>query len=254
MTSSHLSNEEIKKCPNCNNTYWIINEKGNAVRCKCFEIEKMNRRLRFANLPPAFSEMTLKTFKSSVYQQQDSKNKISVIVSAVKTYMENFDEMQAEGKGLYLYSHTKGSGKTRLIASIANELIKEHQVKFATSISILNEIKKTYDKESKDNESKLMEDLSNTEILIIDDFGVEKAKDFNNQRFYHLINERYINKKVTFYTSNHSLNELEYDERITNRIKEQAFQLQFPEESVRELIAKQNSKMLVDKVMQGGAV
>lgn len=235
----------------------MINDKGNAVRCECFEKEKMNRRLRFANIPPTFKDMQLNTFKKSVYQLQDSKDKIDVIVSAVKTYLTNFEEMQSEGKGLYLYSNTKGSGKTRLIASVANKLLENHQVKFATSTAILQEIKKTWeDKEKskdKQSESKLIEDLINTEILIIDDFGTEQVKDWNNERFYHIINERYINKKVTLYTSNYSLNELNYDDRITNRIKEQAFQLPFPEESVRELIAKQNSIMLADKIMQGGA-
>lgn len=232
----------------------MINDKGNAVRCECFEKEKMNRRLRFANIPPTFKDMQLNTFKKSVYQLQDSKDKIDVIVSAVKTYLTNFEEMQSEGKGLYLYSNTKGSGKTRLIASVANKLLENHQVKFATSTAILQEIKKTWeDKEKgkdKQSESKLIEDLINTEILIIDDFGTEQVKDWNNERFYHIINERYINKKVTLYTSNYSLNELNYDDRITNRIKEQAFQLPFPEESVRELLAKQNSIMLADKIVQ----
>lgn len=214
----------------------------------------MNRRLRFANIPPTFKDMQLNTFKKSVYQLQDSKDKIDVIVSAVKTYLTNFEEMQSEGKGLYLYSNTKGSGKTRLIASVANKLLENHQVKFATSTAILQEIKKTWEEKGKDkqSESKLIEDLINTEILIIDDFGTEQVKDWNNERFYHIINERYINKKVTLYTSNYSLNELNYDDRITNRIKEQAFQLPFPEESVRELIAKQNSIMLADKIVQGG--
>lgn len=215
----------------------------------------MNRRLRFANIPPTFKDMQLNTFKKSVYQLQDSKDKIDVIVGAVKTYLTNFEEMQLEGKGLYLYSNTKGSGKTRLIASVANKLLENHQVKFATSTAILQEIKKTWDVKDKEkqSESKLIEDLINTEILIIDDFGTEQVKDWNNERFYHIINERYINKKVTLYTSNYSLNELNYDERITNRIKEQAFQLPFPEESVRELIAKQNNIMLAEKIMQGGA-
>lgn len=248
-----MSKEENKICPICNNSYWTINDNGNAVRCKCFEKEKMNRRLRFANIPPTFKDMQLNTFRTSVYQLQDSKDKINVIVSAVKTYLANFNEMQSEGKGLYLYSNTKGSGKTRLIASVANKLLENHQVKFATSTAILQEIKKTWGDKAEQSESKLIQDLINTEILIIDDFGTEKVKDWNNERFYHLINERYINKKVTLYTSNHALNELEYDERITNRIKEQAFQLPFPEESVRDLIAKQNSIMLADKIMQGGA-
>ena len=48
------------------------------------------------------------------------------------------------------------------------------------------------------------------------------------------------------YTSNLSLQDLKYDDRITNRIKERTFQLPFPEESVRELIAEQNRRALIE--------
>lgn len=247
MTSSESSKES--ECRICNNSYWVINENGNAVRCQCFGKERINRRLRFACIPEKFKDMKLNTFRTAVYKLQDSKDKIAVVVSAIKTYLENFEEMQANGKGLYLFSDTKGSGKTRLAASIANSLLENHQVKFATSTAILQEIKKTYDKKSEQSESKLFDDLINIEILVIDDFGTEQVKDWNDERFYYLINERYNNRKVTIFTSNYSLETLDYDDRIINRIKEQAFQLHFPEESVRELIAYENSKMLADKII-----
>lgn len=208
----------------------------------------MKRRLRFASIPEKYREMKLNSFRTSVYKLPDSKEKIGLVVSAVKTYLANFEEMQANGKGLYLFSETKGSGKTRLAASIANNLLENHSVKFATSTAILQEIKNTWDRDSQQTESKLLDDLINVEILVIDDFGTEKVKDWNNERFYHLINERYINRKVTIFTSNYSLDNLDYDDRIINRIKEQAFQLHFPEESVRELIAMENSMMLADKM------
>lgn len=193
--------------------------------------------------------MKLSTFSVSVYLNKDSKEKINVVVSAIKTYLDNFEEMQSKGKGLYLFSETKGSGKTRLAASLANHLLEKHQVKFATSTAILNEIKRTWESKSDQSESKLFDDLVNVEILVIDDFGTEKVKDWNNEKFYHLINERYSNQKVTIFTSNYSLDNLNYDDRIVNRIKEQAFQLHFPEESVREKIAMDNSVMLAEKIM-----
>ena len=66
------------------------------------------------------------------------------------------------------------------------------------------------------------------------------------ERFYSIINGRYQDKLITMYTSNLSLDDLRYDDRITNRIKERTFQLPFPEESVRELIAEKNRKALIE--------
>lgn len=163
------------------------------------------------------------------------------IAETIKWYLEHLPEQIEAGKGLYLWSDTKGSGKTMLAAALANELINNHKryVKFATSLDILDEIKATYSNEG--NESKLLKDLVNTDILIIDDFGTERSSDWAGEKFYQIVNNRYINKKVTFYTSNYDLQTLKYDDRITNRIRERSYLIHFPEESVREVKARQEN-------------
>ena len=127
-----------------------------------------------------------------------------------------------------------------LITALANELINKHKryVKFATSLDILGEIRATYDKRSEETESRLLKDLADTEFLVIDDFGTERITDWVGDMFYQIINNRYINKKVTFFTSNSDLKTLKYDDRITNRIRERSYLVHFPEESVREFKAK----------------
>lgn len=143
-----------------------------------------------------------------------------------------------------MWSDTKGSGKTMVAAALANELINEHHryVKFATSLDILDEIRNTYNKSSEETESKLLKDLVTSEFLIIDDFGTERATDWAGEKFYQIVNKRYVNKKVTIYTSNYDLRTLKYDDRITNRIKERSYIAHFPEESVREVIAREQNQ------------
>lgn len=221
-----------------------------ARECSCGIRKKqiMNNRLSFANIPDAFKDIRLDSFDIQAYNTSESRNKAEIAVKCVKYWLSEFEALKDRGMGLYLYSKTKGSGKTRMAVSIANELIyeKECQVKFCTSLQILNEIKASWDKQSDKSESKLLDFLSTSEILIIDDFGTEQSdKPWINERFYQIINNRYIDKKVTIFTSNERLDLLKYDERITNRIKERVFQVPFPEESVREIIAKQNMVELV---------
>ena len=129
-----------------------------------------------------------------------------------------------------------------MASALANELINEHKrlVKFATSLDILDEIRSTYDEKSEQTESKLLHDLVNTEFLVIDDFGTERATDWAREKFYQIVNKRYIDRKVTFFTSNYDLKTLKYDDRISNRIRERAFLVHFPEESVREYKARQD--------------
>ena len=120
--------------------------------------------------------------------------------------------------------------------ALANELINKHHkfVKFATSLDILDEIRATYNKDNDETEDTLLKDLSRADILVIDDFGTERATDWAGEKFYQIVNKRYINNKITIYTSNYDLTKLRYDDRITNRIREKSYIIHFPEESVRE--------------------
>lgn len=181
--------------------------------------------------------------------KSDSRLFIKNAIKSVNYWLDNLDDMMKRGIGLYFHSNTKGSGKTRMAVSIANELLdRKIQVKFATSLQIINEIKSTWSHDSELNESKLLEQLSTTTVLIIDDFGTEQYKDWIGERFYSIINQRYVDNKVTIFTSNYNLKNIDYDERIVNRIKERTYQIPFPEESVREHIAEENRKELFDGI------
>lgn len=211
-----------------------------AKECECRAKEIAESRLRFANIPELFRELTLKTFRADIYREPESVVKINLACNIVKRYLANFEEMEAAGMGLYLVSHTKGSGKTRMAAGIANELMaREKQVKFAVSSAILKEIKDTWHEGSDYTESRLIDQLCLTEVLIVDDFGAEKISDWVNEKFYQILNERYVRRKVTIFTSNEKLCESKYDERIISRLKENCYEVDFPEESVRELLAEQ---------------
>ena len=236
-------------CPICHNSGWEFLKdggQGTVRECVCGIRQKqiMNSRLSFANLPENFKNVRFNNFDTSVYEDVKSRNKAETAVKAVNHWLNNFEDMQERGMGLYLYSAAKGSGKTRMAASIANELIyeKKMQVKFATSLQILSEIKASWDNHT---ESKLLGFLSTTAILIIDDFGIEQPRDWIGEKFYQIVNNRYVDKKITIFTSNARLDLLEYDDRITNRIKERAFQIPFPEESVRDIISKRNMVELI---------
>ena len=148
MSSGLLSRDSGKSskdsdiCPICGGTEWItevVNGVEMASPCKCREENRMRRRIRFAEIPEAFKDMTLATFRTSVYKAPESRRTINVACAMIKEYIGAFDEAKSTGMGLYLYSRTKGSGKTRMAASLANEIMQKHDtgVKFATSMNIL---------------------------------------------------------------------------------------------------------------------
>lgn len=248
------SSKDSDVCPVCHGSEWILTEKNGietATPCKCRERAIMSRRLRFADIPEAFRGMGLKTFRVDVYRQPDSKKKVADACRIVKAYLSDFEHQKEQGMGLFIWSRTKGSGKTRIAAGIANELMKNYAVKFAVSLTILQEIKNTWRRDAEYSENQLLDALCTTDILVIDDFGVERPADWISDKLYQIINERYINKRVTIFTSNESLETLQYDDRITNRIKERTYQIAFPEESVRDHIAEQHQEDMLQKLLNG---
>lgn len=249
-TSSSMGSEI---CSKCGGTGFILSldEEGRSYAddCECREQMLLTRRLELAEIPEAFKDYTLGTFSLAAYQTEEAKKIAAQACGIVKNWIDNFDSMKDRGMGLYFHSSTKGSGKTRMAASVANYIMHNTslQVRFITSTKILSEIQATWDDRER-SESKLLNDLIRLSVLVIDDFGTEKVKDWAEQRFFQIINERYISNRPTIFTSNYSLDRLEYDDRITNRIKERTYQIAFPEESVRETIMKQNHEDLIKNI------
>lgn len=253
LNSQTKSEQPLKsKCSKCGGSHYILSydQEGRpiATPCECLGKEIAESKLRFADIPEMYSDSDFESFKDVYYKD---KKEIRFILAVCRNYVDNYGKKRSEGEGLYFYSQTKGSGKTMLTTAIAHELQKKDvTVKFSTSPTIIREIKKTWEEKGQ-GESKLLHDLAAVEVLIIDDFGTEKVADWINEKFFQIINERYVTKKPTIISSNYSVDELVYDERIGNRLKERNIVLHFPEESVRDLIGKLRLEKLREELANG---
>lgn len=247
------------ECPKCGGTGWIWSRNEDGIpyceECPCGIRKKiiLQNQLQFAEMPEMYRDCTFANLRSNVYQSSDSKETFTQAAKAVKYWLEHIGEMQKQGMGLYICSGVKGSGKTRLACSMANELMQKYQksVKFTTSLRILEEIKSTWSSRDNATESKLIRDLTYADILIIDDFGADSRKDWINEKFYGIINGRYVDRKITIFTSNYRISQLPYDDRITNRILERSYEIPFPEESVREHIAEEARNNMIAAIQKG---
>ena len=148
-----------------------------------------------ANIPVIYQDAHLGNFRTPIYSDQDT---VRLMNKIIKVWYQNFTENFEKGKGLYLWSQTKGSGKTRMAISLLNEILVSHKIfgYFATSTQIINEIKNSWNDDTQ-SESELLTKLSKYRVLVIDDFGTELPKQWINERFYHIINERYNHRKLT---------------------------------------------------------
>lgn len=118
-----------------------------------------------------------------------------------KEYATNFQAHSANGDGLYIEG-TFGTGKTHLAAAISLQLMEQgHSVIFRTADDLLREIKDTFD-ETGQKERKVLEQLKNCDLLVIDDIGKEQATDWSTAQLYAIINDRYECQKPVIITTN----------------------------------------------------
>lgn len=210
-------------------------------QCLCFESLRQQRRMKYAQIPKEFAGLTLNSFDTSLYgkHQPDAVAAKRAAGALVSRYLE----VRPEGLGLYLYSKTTGSGKTRLAASIGNALVSVHKVpvRFITTLDLLEVLKRSYrsNKEGMYSEDEgVIEQAGRIDVLILDDIGVERPDNaWVNETFYQLFNTRLIQKRVTILTSNCSPDELQLDHRIKTRIKAMTYPVHMPEEDVRSKLA-----------------
>lgn len=132
-------------------------------------------------------------------------------------------------KGLYLFGKV-GCGKTMLAAKVVVEYARrlfvlndfvEESVCFVTAPGLLQEIRASFQKDSPNQEEKIVGDLSSVRLLVIDDLGAEKTSEWALQTLYVIINNRYESMLPTIFTSNLSLDELAEklgSDRIPSRI------------------------------------
>jgi DNA replication protein DnaC len=262
MRFPHSEQTEVRyKCDICKDTeavFAYIKDGYEYYRwCVCRERKNLDRRLTFANIPKEFSGYTVESFDLGLYQSQDGIEKAEMVKVLCTNYVNDFVNVKEDGKGLYLYSRTKGSGKTRMAASIANDIMTKYNIsaKFATTIRILDEIKRTWSDKGEDksevSEQKFISDIISVPVLVIDDIGAEKASAWVNEKFYSILNGRMVQKQITIFTSNCEMESLLFDDRIINRIMRMVIPVSFPDESVRAALAKRENKEYYSRLLKG---
>lgn len=249
------------KCPLdlCDGTGLIwIPEKNGYMICKCQVHRQKNKKLGFARIPLEFKDYKIAAFETGIYKSAESVHSAEIAKKAAIQFIKKFEDIKAEGKGLYFYSNEKGSGKTRLMASIGNALINQHMqnVRFVTTNNLLDEIKKSFgfsgreDSEKSEDYATLIRDIKEVDVLLLDDFGAERASDWVNEIFYSIINDRMTAKRITLFTSNYKMEELPYDYRTVNRVLKMAIPIKFPEESIRLKLAMDENEHFMKMLLQ----
>lgn len=199
------------------------------------------RRVR-SMMPFEFMDKTGKDFDWSVYRVNVDEAK-----ELATRYVMSFQKFRANGMGLYIYSGTKGSGKTMLSCCILNEIARRYigSVKFINVLDFISLTKRSYDGSDE------TEAIYQANLLVLDDLGVQMSREWTDSVLYQLVNDRYTNRKPTIYTSNIPVGQLKIDDRIRDRIESTTYELRLPEEGIRHEMRAAVKSEILQKIKNG---
>lgn len=170
---------------------------------KRIEFQDTVRRLRQSGFPE-------RDLESCVFANDDKTNeKISTVA---RNYVENFDKMHKNGKGLLFFGPT-GTGKTFYAACIANALIDKGIPVLMTDFSRIRNILQ----ESFDGRQKYLDSLNRFPLLILDDLLAESKTEYMQEIVYSVINARYLAGLPLIVTSNLTGEELKHPKDMSNQ-------------------------------------
>lgn len=212
------------RCEICSGFGYVKTSKG-IVPCECARREVAEFEIEKARIPKRYADSSLDSFE--LYPD------VREIVIKAQKYVNGYSKISH--RGLFIYGST-GSGKTHIAVSILKALIERgHDGVFYNIVDLLDEIRSTYDPDNPTNPKSRLERDMQRQVIVLDDFGVQKTSSWVADRLYALINRRYQDCKTLIITSNYKLDDLKIkiDDRIYSRMNEMLEPLEFKSNDFR---------------------
>lgn len=245
----------IKHCGVCKEPKEFLCETGSKpmlcpIPCKCrrdelererlqYEHEKKVEKIRYLRSRSMMDE----EFTRATFQKFDVRADNEKQYKACLKYVKNFDEMLNDNQGLLFYGDV-GTGKSFAAGCIANALLNNTQSVIMTSfVKILQTLSSNFGNKQ-DNESALIRDLMQPELLILDDLGAERSTDYAVEKVFNIIDSRCRERKPMILTTNLTLSDMKQCTdiryaRIYDRVFSACYPIKFEGVSRRKIEAKQ---------------
>lgn len=173
----------------------------------------------------------------------------AAVFARCEKYCKVSKEVLEKGHGIYLFGNP-GTGKTHLMACIANDLIAKGYATLFTSMGEISKaIRSTYNSQSNETEENFIRRLTSVDFLFLDDFGTERLSKegqdlWLQEKVFDIVNSRYNNRKPMLFTSNYSLGEMISErglsEKTADRIGQKCAVLELKGEGYRKKAKAKN--------------
>ncbi len=218
--SKYIIEDETEGCKLCfGSGMEVVLGKG-ARQCECQKRNSHEKLIEKAKIPERYLNCHFQNYQLSNLSQQKAFGFASKLAM----------EFPAVDRGLLLMG-TVGVGKTHLAVSIIKALTERgFSSLFYEFGSLLKEIQDSYNPKTQTSELKILANLFNSDVLVLDEIGASKPTDWVRDTMSHIINTRYNDKKLTIFTTNYgderkADKEETLEDRIGVRMRSRLFEM-----------------------------
>ena len=208
-------------CPICNGARFLHPllptgkpDYSRVIPCRCVrqdqEGKRQSRLQKYSNLGP----LTRLTFDTIIPEGRNedinSRKHFGRALTAARAFADN-------PEGWLVLAGPSGNGKTHLAAAIANYRIAGDRPAFyITTPDLLDHLRSSFSPDSDMPYDEFFEQVRNTPLLVLDDFGAQSGTPWATEKLEQLINHRFNNRLPTVVVTMIPPEEL--DERMRTRL------------------------------------
>ena len=171
---------------------------------------KMQRTFNRSGIRPLHQNCSFDNYRVECDGQMNA-------LSKARQYVDEFDGNIAS----FVFSGKPGTGKYLLAAAICNELLlRGKSVLIITVADIMSAMKDTFSNRET-SEEQLLNDLSNVDLLVIDEIGVQTESRYEKVIINQIVDRRSSSKRPTGMLTNSNMEEMTkmLGERVMDRMR-----------------------------------
>ena len=208
--------------------------------CECQKQEVINQAKALLGETTPVKKSTFEKFSLDFYPDVvdpilgvSQREHMASVFNFCKDYANHFTK---KAQGLTMYGGT-GLGKTHLSLAIANVVIERgYDVYYGSVQSIMEKLEREHFGRRNSDESE-KDAIISSDLLIIDDLGVEFTTQFTTAALHDILNSRMLKGLPTIISTNLEMDEIyeKYTQRIASRLFGSSIPLAFCGKDIRQI-------------------
>lgn len=182
-------------CPECSRIKAEQEEDGKRIQAERERQARMESRLNRAGIPTRFRSKTFDAFDADT----SAKEKC---LGIAREFASEFQSNLAQGATV-VFSGKPGTGKSHLAIAVCMHIMATgHTAMYLNALDAIRMVRSTWKRDSERTENAVMNDLSDVDLLVLDEVGAQYGTEGEQVIMFDIINRRYQDQQPMILLTN----------------------------------------------------